>query len=446
MNPKQIVMLGGGYTTLWAYRSLTQELKNELSRGDVAIAVVCPESCHFFHGWTAESLTGIIRNQNRMTPLADAMPQAQLMKGYAVEINSADQLVYVKTEGGPLPIRYDHLLLGMGSFDSEEIAGVKKYGFQVKSEADFVRTQKNIRSIVNRAAQLRQADAERLLSFTVCGAGYTGVELVANLAEYLSVLKEQNPSLAYVRPTIRLIHSKETILDGLHPKLKRMQRYAERVMKQYGIEIILNKRVKEISAGGAFLDDNTFLPCSMVISTVGQSRVRLKGTEGMERDNLDCLCTNRFMQLKGFSNLWGGGDACSVPYRNTKNPCVSNALWAMKHGECAGKNMARAIRQRSLKPFTYRGLGQCASLGIGKGIGELYGLVFTGWLAWTIRWFFFNYFMPSRTVMIREIDDWMHLLFTGKRRGLASSDPGVADRVTPAMLLGRTAAVAQEEF
>ena len=58
-----------------------------------------------------------------------------------------------------------------------------------------------------------------------------------------------------------------------------------------------------------------------------------------------------------------------------------------------------------LKPFTYKGLGQCASLGIGKGMGELYGIEFTGWIAWMMRWFFFNYFMPSRKVMLNEITD-----------------------------------------
>jgi len=444
MNNTQVVLLGGGYTSLWAYRSLVQQLRQEISRGEVIIRVICPEDFHFFHGWTAESLTGIVRNENRMTPLAPAMPKAQLIKGYAVEVDCAKNIVHVKTETGSLAVQYDHLLIGMGSFDSEQIAGVKRHGYQIKSDVDFLRTQESIRSIVHRASQLNRSDAERLLQFTVCGAGFTGVELVTNVAEFISVLKSQYPSLSQVAPTIRLVHGKENILDALPSNLKRMRKYAEKVIKRYGIEIIPNRRIKEIAVDGAFLDDRSFLPGSMVISTNGQSRICLSGTERMERDGLNRLCTNRFLQIPGYSNIWGGGDACSVPYRRTNQSCIPNALWAMKHGEYAGKNIARCIHGKSLKSFGYRGLGQCASLGIGKGIGELHGFVFTGWIAWIMRWFFFNYFMPSRKVMTREISDWMYLLFTGSRRGLHKADQALEVR-EKAMTFNR-GAFAQSEI
>ncbi len=138
----------------------------------------------------------------------------------------------------------------------------------------------------------------------------------------------------------------------------------------------------------------------------------------MQRDNLNRLWTNRYLQMTGCTNIWGGGDACHVTHCKTMLPCAPNALWAMKHGVYAGRNIANAIKQKPLRPFTYKGLGQCASLGIGKGMGELYGIEFTGWIAWIIRWFFFNYYMPSRKVMLREVADWIYLLFSGKRKDL----------------------------
>lgn len=432
-NITQIVMLGGGYTTVWAYRSLVTKLSRAIRRGEVRIVVVCPEDHHFFHGWTAESLTGIVQNQNRMSPLAPLLSGAQLVKGKAEEINQQERLVSVRMAGGSVrSIHYDHLVIGMGSNDSREIAGVERFGYQVKAHAAFVETQEEIRSIVQRAAQGSRVEAMRLLTFTVCGGGYTGVELAANLAEFVSILMRPHASLRGMLPTIRLVYSKETVLDTLNPRLSRMKRYAERVLAEYGIELIPNRKVKEITWDGAWLDDNTFLPSSMVISAAGQARVWLKGMENLQRDNLGRLRTNSYLQLLGASNVWGGGDACSVPFRQTATPCVSNALWAMKQGEQLGGNVARTILRKPLRHFTYRGLGQCASLGIGKGVGELYGLVFTGWLAWIMRWVVFNYFMPSRKVMIREIGDWLHLLFTGRRRGLGT----LAGAVPPAKLSG----------
>jgi NADH dehydrogenase len=80
--------------------------------------------------------------------------------------------------------------------------------------------------------------------------------------------------------------------------------------------------------------------------------------------------------------------------------------------------MARSILSKPLKPFAFKGLGQCASLGIGKGIGELYGVQCTGWIAWITRWFFFQYFMPMKKLAWFEITDWLQLLFTRSRKGL----------------------------
>lgn len=120
MSNKHIVLLGR-YTILWTYCALVQQLRYEIGRGDVNIPVVCPEAHHFFHGWTAESLTGVVRNGSRMSPLAKAIPRAEFIKGYAVEVDSGSNVLIVKTETGMQVIHFDHLLIGMGSFDSGQI-------------------------------------------------------------------------------------------------------------------------------------------------------------------------------------------------------------------------------------------------------------------------------------------------------------------------------------
>jgi NADH dehydrogenase len=116
-----------------------------------------------------------------------------------------------------------------------------------------------------------------------------------------------------------------------------------------------------------------------------------------------------------------------VLHRRSQLPCPANALWAVKHGERVGDNIARAIQGQSLRPFTYPGLGQAASLGIGKGAVELYGIQFTGWLGWILRLFFFLGFMPSRIQMLRVALDWLILPLFG-RHFVALRPPGKADQ------------------
>ena len=118
--------------------------------------------------------------------------------------------------------------------------------------------------------------------------------------------------------------------------------------------------------------------------------------------------------MEGRPNVWVGGDVAHCVHPRTGEPCPSNALWAIKHGEHAGLNVARTLLGEPLRPFSYPGLGQAASLGIGRGITELYGYQFTGWVAWTMRLALFEYFMPSRKQALRVALEWMTLPFLGR--------------------------------
>ncbi len=152
-NIIRIVILGGGYVTVWAYRSLVKSLRKQIDRGQVLITVVCPNECHAFHGWTAESLTDIIKDENRMSPLSKILSKANIIKGKAEEIIAANNTVLIRhSNGSSQIIQYHHLLLGMGSFDSEGVEGLKRYGYQVKADEAFSRTKKTIKLLVKEAS------------------------------------------------------------------------------------------------------------------------------------------------------------------------------------------------------------------------------------------------------------------------------------------------------
>jgi NADH dehydrogenase len=150
-----------------------------------------------------------------------------------------------------------------------------------------------------------------------------------------------------------------------------------------------------------------------VLSTVGQARRPLPGLEGLAYDEQGRFRTERDLRLVGQANLWAGGDVANVIHRSGR-PCPANALWAIKQGVCLGENIARAVQGKGTRPFTYPGLGQAASLGIGRGIAELYGLQFTGVIGWLMRLCFFLAFMPARTQAVRVLFDWLTLPLLGR--------------------------------
>lgn len=419
-TPVQLVLLGGGYVTVWAYRSLVWRLWPELTDGRVELTVICPNTHHAFRGWTAETLTDILQEKNQISSLTELMPRARLIQGQATAIETGTKTIFVKLPDGSqqIKITYDHLLLGIGAFDSEAVEGIQQYGYQIKAQDAFLRTKAMIPALVQKAAKESPEMARNLLTFIVAGGGFAGVELATNLVEYINVLKKQYPSLQGIDPQLRLIHRRDRVLSALHGDHNRLVQYAEKVMAGYGIEVLNNRQIKKVVADGAYLQDGTFLPASMVLSTIGQSRIQLPGTELMMRDNLQRLYTNIYLQIPGYPTIWGGGDACHVKHFYSGEACPANALWAIKQGAYVGRNIARAVKGQSLEPFTYRGVGQSASLGIGKGIMEVYGVQFTGAIAWLMRWFLFTYFMPSRKVMLRGLGDWLFLAFRQQRKGL----------------------------
>jgi len=166
---KQIVLIGGGYASIWAYRTITRELLVEMMDGQVQIKIICPEEFHCFHGWTAESLTGIIADENRMSPLSELFKHAEIIKGKAAGIDPHSRKILVDlVDGTRIPVFYDQLFIGMGSFDNISLAGLDQYGYRLKSEQDYCKAKSRILYLIRSAAADR-ITAEKRLRFVVAG-------------------------------------------------------------------------------------------------------------------------------------------------------------------------------------------------------------------------------------------------------------------------------------
>ena len=415
--PKQIVLVGGGYASIWAYRSIIDELLLEMMAGHIEIKIICPDEFHVFHGWTAECLVGIISDQNRLSRLTEIFEHAEVIKGKAIYMDPVSKMIDVAMNTGTRRlVSYDQVLLATGSTDSSSVAGIENHAFRLKSEDGYRATKQQIKYLLSKAAESGLMKTKKTFRFIIAGCGFTGLEVASNLAEYFQLLKRQHADFQKADFVIYLINSKKNLLPDLPSNFKRIRRYSEKILSKYGIETISQVKITRVTDQGVFLSDGSFMKSEMVISTIGQVRTIMPGTDNLDRDPENKIRTNSFLQTINYPDIWVAGDSSNARSTRVANLCPSNALWAIKQGEHAGKNIARVILAQSLKPFTYRGLGQCASLGIGKGIGELYGMQFTGWLAWIMRWIFFQHFMPSKKTMWQEIKDWLIFFSSVKRK------------------------------
>jgi NADH:ubiquinone reductase (H+-translocating) len=176
-----------------------------------------------------------------------------------------------------------------------------------------------------------------------------------------------------------------------------------------------------VSEDGATCDDGTFIPSATVLSTLGQARSRLAGTEDFERTADGRILADPELRVQQQPNVWIAGDIAHVSHPREGGACPPNALWAIKGGEHVGANIARTLLGKPIKAFTFPGLGQAASLGVGQGITELYGMQFTGWFAWTLRLLLFHHFMPSKKKALKVMLDFITLPLLG--RGTEALEP-----------------------
>jgi NADH dehydrogenase len=247
----------------------------------------------------------------------------------------------------------------------------------------------------------------------VAGGGIAGAELAAAIAE------RGHP--------VALVHSGARILAewANHPRLVSR---AEAELRRLGVRVVPQTRVVEVSATDALLSDGTVLPAATVVAATGQRPVRIPGVDQW-RDDRGRLRTRRTLAVT--KGVWAAGDGARVTHPIVGGPVPANALWAMKGGDHIGRSIARELGGRAAKPFRYPGLGRAASFGFGRGISELYGVPFTGALAWMLRLVFFLRFMPSRSRAGGVVADLTRYAVRGPAGRVAGRSPAGAATLTP---------------
>ncbi|MFC8680553.1 NAD(P)/FAD-dependent oxidoreductase [Microbacterium ureisolvens] len=389
----RVVMLGGGYVTLHAYATLARRTAPLLRNGELEIVVISADTAHRFHGFTGELVAGMIGRDRVATPLAEAMPLARIVEGVALSIDAAGQTVsYRRGEGAVETLRYDHLVVGTGAREPvSEVSGLSEYGRALRGPDE----------IAALADHLATAPGSPVV---VAGGGIAGVELAAAIADR-------------GHPTT-LVHSGDRIIPEWSDQPGLVARAAAE-LDRLGVRVITGVRLTEVTATAAVLSDGSSLPAATVVAATGQRPVRIPGLDPW-RDERGRLLTQPTLAVR--YGVWAAGDGARVGHPVTGEPVPANALWAMKGGDHIGRAIARRLDGRSARRFAYRGLGRAASFGFGRGISELYGVPFTGAIAWMLRLVFFLRFMPSPARAAGIVADLSRFAFT-PRVPVAASAP-----------------------
>ncbi len=418
---RRIVIIGGGYVGFHAYKAIMAKAGRMVRSGEITITLIDPRTDHAFHGWSGETMAGALSDAARLSPLRKIFRHARVVRGYATQIDEARRIVHVRSTDGSAEttISYDHLVIGAGVEDClDAMEGSSKHGVTLRRGAGPEGLRTMVTERIERAEICGDPEERaRLLSFVIVGGGFTGVETTAAIAEYIEYLRADYEVLRRREESITLVHTGNTLLPEMEGYGKLVD-YTTSTLLEKGVHLRLGLRGRRVTSDGLELSDGTRIASRCVVITVGTKVREIPGGESWKRDANGRIVANEFLQREGSIRIWVGGDGAHVRRRGDDHPTPPNALWAIKHGEWIGKNIISSLTGGRLTPFTYKGLGQAASLGTGKGIVEFRGLQFSGVIGWTMRLGFFLWFVPSRRTAFRGLMEWLTLPLTGRATGI----------------------------
>jgi NADH dehydrogenase len=169
--------------------------------------------------------------------------------------------------------------------------------------------------------------------------------------------------------------------------------------------------VAEATASKAIFADGSFIEAHTIISTIGNAPspvvLDLCGQLGIQADK-GRVPAEPTMRAKGQTHLWVAGDCAAVPWNDRGEAKIAppTAQLALRQGVQLGRNIARALAGRELRPFTYRYMGQLATIGEREAVAEVFGRHFSGFFAWFMWRTIYLAKLPGLLRKLRVMIDW----------------------------------------
>jgi len=396
-----VLILGGGFAGGYVARLL----------GARGATIVSPENFMLYTPLLPEAASGTLEPRHAVVPLRAMCPQAELLLGHATAVDLDARTARIETDVGMQTIRWQELVLALGAVPrTVPVPGLTEHGLSFKSLADAIHLRNHVlRELEAADAALDAAERQRRLTFVFVGAGYAGVEALAELSDLVEDAIRFYPGLRGVPRRWVLVDAAPKILPEIP---SRLGEYAARELMDRGIEIHVGTTLESVSERAVVLAGGTVVPTGTLVWTAGVTANPLVQTLGVPLDERRRVEVDEFLRVQGLAHVWSLGDCARVPNTRSDQPDPPTCQHALRQARRLAKNL-----QGDLQPYGYRMLGQVATLGRYKGIADVLGLRLRGFPGWFVTRSYHLYQLPLLSRKLRVVVDWTtSLLF---RRDIA---------------------------
>jgi NADH dehydrogenase len=405
---KQILILGGGFAGVYTAMCLESMLKPE----EAIISLVNRENYWVYQPLLPEVVSSGIGLTDTVSPIRRLCPRTKLVMREVEGIDLQERVVTLSPGFRPrrTELTYDYLVIALGAVTNfYGMPGMVEHAMPFRTLADAVALRNHMIHALEEADFETDTDLrQKLLTFVVAGGGFSGVEVMAELNDFVRGVTRNYPGIPPKEIRCVLVHAGDRILPEM---VEGLATFAQKLLSKRGVEIRLNDRLVAATSEKAILKSGLEVPCKTIVSTVpsGLPGVLEKLQCAKERGR---LLVNTHLELKDYEGqVWVLGD-CAAARTAAGNPVPPTAQHAIRQGRTAAHNICAVMRGSQRSQFAFEGLGKLGSLGHRSAVAEIFGIKVSGFLAWLMWRFIYLMKMPGFQRKVSIAVDWfMALLF-----------------------------------
>ena len=374
-----IVIIGAGFAGL--------ETARGLANAPVRITLIDRNNHHLFQPLLYQvAIAGLLPSQIAQ-PIRTIFRRQKNLTFQMGDVTAVDlREKFIKLNGSV--IAFDYLVISAGARTNFfGFNTLEEHGLQLKDLDTAVKTRNHLLSMFEQASH--EGDAEKrkaMLTFVIVGGGPTGVETAGALSELIThVMKKDYPRLNLSDAQVILLEADPNLISPYPDELRKA---TLRLLQNKKVDVRLNTKMLDFNGQRVRLGDGASIETQTLIWTAGAKAAEIIDSLGVEQASMGRVRVTPSLQLPLFPDAFVIGDAAFLVNGNGQ-PLPMLSTVAIQQGQTAAKNIRRMVDGKLPLPFHYKDPGLLATVGRNAAVARIFGISFSGFIAWVI-WVFLH--------------------------------------------------------
>lgn len=438
---KNIVIVGGGF----AGATLARTLQPRLPAGWM-LTLISEESYTTFNPMLPEAVGASVFPEHVVAPLREVVnlqSTGRFIMGQVASINSDLKTLSCDTLAGPVRVGYAHLVCAFGSRARlDMLPGMAEHSLPLKTVGDAMEIRN---TVLRRLARMElESDPQlrrQLGHFVVIGGGFSGVEVIGELVDFITGIGRYYPRVARDDLSFTLVQDIGVLLPELPATLGQS---AQKSLERRGVVVRLQERAQEFSSQGVLLASGQWLMSATVVCTVGTrpnalADILTHAGASVERGR---IVTRHDLSVPGPHGVWAVGDCALIVNALDGKPSPPTAQFAVRQAKLLASNLLAQIAGKPTQGFSYQARGMMAAIGHMKGVALVFGVPLGGLPAWLLWRAYYLSQMPTLRRKLRIFVEWTwgmffaaditHLRFLRSKDVVMNDSVGASPALVPA--------------